>query len=122
MSILEKIVGDVIIFIINIPRATLHESESLKKILTGRIEEGYCKIIVDLSSCEFMDSSFLSLLVHSLKKAVKHNGDLRLVGLQPSVKAMFELTRLYRVFEIFNDPQVAIKSFNKMTNNGRDEI
>ncbi|MFH1198059.1 MAG: STAS domain-containing protein [bacterium] len=116
MSILEEIVGDVIIFIVNIQRATLHESESLKKILSSRIDEGYHKIIIDLSACEFMDSSFLSLLVHFLKKAVKFNGDLRLVGLQPAVKAMFELTRLYRVFEIFNDPQTAVKSFNKLTN------
>lgn len=115
MPVSEEIIGDVIIFIIKIPRATMNEAENLRGLIINKINEGYHKIIIDLSFCEFMDSSFLGLLVQSLKKVVKHNGDLRLVGLQPSVKAMFELTRLYRVFEIFNDPQSAINSFKKLT-------
>ena len=39
------------------------------------------------------------------------NGNLKLCGLQPQVKSMFELTRLHRVFEIFPGVDEAMASF-----------
>jgi anti-anti-sigma factor len=72
---------------------------------------GWRKIIVDLSECEFIDSTFLGALVVSLKKVTGLGGDLRLVGFQPAVHSMFELTRMYRVFESFKTKDEALKSF-----------
>jgi len=37
---------------------------------------------------------------------------LRLVGFQPAVHSMFELTRMYRVFESFKSKEEAITSFS----------
>jgi anti-anti-sigma regulatory factor len=51
---------------------------------------------------------FWSLL---LKRVTKLQGDVRLVGLKPQVLAMFELTRMFRVFQTYSDLQKAIKSF-----------
>jgi len=39
------------------------------------------------------------------------NGDLKLVGLQPPVRAMFDLTRLFRIFDIYDSMDDAEKSF-----------
>ena len=68
--------------------------------------------MVDLSTCEFIDSSFLGALVVSLKKVTAMGGDLRLVGFQPAVHSMLELTRMHRVFESFPTKEAAIKSFD----------
>lgn len=111
MEISEEVYGDVLVEIVNMNRASLNEAEILKKKLDVRIGVGYNKIIVDLSQCEFIDSTFLGVLVSSLKKTVKLNGDLRLVGFQPPVKSMFELTRLYKVFEAYPDRKEAVNSF-----------
>ena len=62
--------------------------------------------------CEFIDSTFLGALVVSLKKITALSGDLRLVGFQPAVHSMFELTRMYRVFESFKTKDEAIRSFS----------
>ena len=67
--------------------------------------------MVDLSTCEFIDSTFLGSLVVSLKKLTGLGGDLRLVGFQPAVHSMFELTRMYRVFESFKSADDAVQSF-----------
>jgi anti-anti-sigma factor len=102
---------DVIVLTVNLNRATLVEAEEFKDILINDIQRGFKKIVVDLSLCEFIDSTFLGSLVVSLKKLTGLGGDLRLVGFQPAVHSMFELTRMYRVFESFKSPAEAVESF-----------
>ena len=86
-------------------------TEEFKQRLAEDIESGYKKIVADLSACEFIDSTFLGTLVISLKKVTSLGGDLRLVGFQPAVHSMFELTRMYRVFETFKTKADAINSY-----------
>ncbi|MGD8780561.1 MAG: STAS domain-containing protein [Ignavibacteria bacterium] len=111
MNIVEEIIGDILVEIINIDRATLSEADELKAGLLNKMEEGYKNIIIDLSACDFIDSTFLGVLVNTLKKVAKVGGDLKLVGFRPAVRSMFELTRLFRVFDTYNELQAAIKSF-----------
>ena len=103
--------NDVIVEFVDLTRATLNEADEFKLRLTENIENGYKKIIVDLTVCEFIDSTFLGALVISLKKVTSIGGDLRLVGFQPAVHSMFELTRMHRVFETFNTKEDAIMCF-----------
>jgi anti-anti-sigma factor len=104
-------VGDVVVEKVNLTRATLKEAEEFKSSLVKDIENGNIKIVVDLSECEFIDSTFLGALVVSLKKITTIGGDLKLVGFQPNVRSMFELTRMYRVFESFDNVEEAVASF-----------
>lgn len=109
--IVEERIGDVIVEIINVERASAVEAGELKEKLNEAFDEGYKKIIIDLTECDFVDSEFLGVLVNSLKRAVKIKGDLKLVGFRPAVRSMFELTRLFRVFESFGNLQEAVKSY-----------
>lgn len=112
MIIIEEQIGDVIVEVVNLDRATLKEAEELKEKLTNKINYGFKKIVVDLSQCEFVDSTFLGVLVNGLKKVARVDGDLRLVGFKPAVQSMFELTRMFRVFQSFEDVKEAVSSFN----------
>ncbi len=96
---------------VNLTRATLKEAEEFKSHLVFDIQEGWQKIVVDLSDCEFIDSTFLGALVVSLKKVTSMGGDIKLVGFQPAVNSMFELTRMYRVFDSFKSKEDAIQSY-----------
>jgi len=102
----------VVVVKVNLMRATLKEAEEFKAKLMQEINMGRTKLVVDLNDCEFIDSTFLGALVVSLKKVTAHGGDLRLVGFQPAVRSMFELTRMYRVFETFEGTEEALTSFN----------
>ncbi len=112
MEFTKEKYDNVLVEVVNLERATLKEAEQFKKVLTEDIEEGHKNLVVDLNSCEFIDSTFLGALVVSLKKATALGGDLKLVGFQPAVHSMFELTRLHRVFEAFRTREDAIESFN----------
>lgn len=113
MEIIEEVIDDIIVEIINLERATLSEAEELKFNVNEKITAGYKKVIIDLTAVEFIDSTFLGVIVNTLKKVAKMGGDLKLVGFKPSVRSMFELTRLFRVFESYGELQDAIKSFSK---------
>lgn len=112
MLIEKENFGDVLVQIIDIKRATMREAEDFKLQLINEIEAGKKKIVIDLTACEFIDSTFLGALVVALKKVTSLGGDLRLVGFQPAVHSMFELTRMYRVFESFKTKDEAVKSFS----------
>ncbi|PIW69850.1 MAG: anti-anti-sigma factor [Ignavibacteriales bacterium CG12_big_fil_rev_8_21_14_0_65_30_8] len=112
MDFTKEKYGDITVEIVNLTRATLKEAEEFKLTLAQDIEEHVRKIVVDLRQCEFIDSTFLGALVVTLKKITTLGGDLKLVGFQPAVHSMFELTRMYRVFEAFSTKEEAIASFS----------
>jgi len=111
MIFFEELVGDVVVLTVNLERATIKNADEFKHRLVSIINKGYNKIVIDVSSCTFIDSSFLGVLVSILKRTVSLNGDLKLVGFQPVVRSMFELTRMFRVFDTFSNPLEAVNSF-----------
>jgi anti-anti-sigma factor len=111
MDFYQEKYGVVLVEVVNMTRATLKEAEDFKHVLLNDIESGCRKIIVDVSQCEFIDSTFLGALVVSLKRITGLGGDLKLVGIQPNVNSMFLLTRLDRVFDSYPTKKEAIKSF-----------
>lgn len=103
---------DLDIINVNLYRATMDIAFAFNKLLQRIISTERNKVIVNLSNCEFIDSSIIGALVNNLKKATSVGGDLRLVGFHPSVNSMLELTRMKRVFESFKTIEEAIKSFD----------
>jgi anti-sigma B factor antagonist len=69
------------------------------------------RMVVDLTDASFLDSSALAVLVRAVKRCRMRGGDVRLCGVQPSVRLIFELTRLDRVFDMFVDADEAVRSF-----------
>ncbi|MCP3178004.1 MAG: STAS domain-containing protein [Desulfuromonadales bacterium] len=103
--------GAVVLIEIKEERLDAHNSSDLKAQMLNLFEEGKNDIVVDLGEVRFVDSSGLGALVSGFKNASARNGNLKLSGLQPQVRSMFELTRLHRVFEIFPGTEEALSSF-----------
>lgn len=80
--------------------------EAIKPLLTQD-----AKLVLDLSKVEFIDSSGLGALVWSLRQAHTTGGDIKLSSLRKPARALFELVRMHRVFEVFNSPDEAITSY-----------
>jgi len=93
-------------------RLDAHNSGELKAQMLNLFEEGKNNLVVDLEEVRFVDSSGLGSLVSGFKNASARSGNLKLCGLQPQVKSMFELTRLHRVFEIYPAVDEALSSFS----------
>jgi anti-anti-sigma factor len=104
-------VNDLAIEIVNLSRATYKEASQLKKNLDDLIKGKHKKIIVDISQCEFIDSTFLGVLVLSLKSSAKIGGDVRLVKPDEVVKTLMEKAGTLNVFNLYESVDEAIQSF-----------
>lgn len=107
----EKIL-DICIVHVYITRATLTKAVDFKDFLNVLIEEGSRKFVIDLASCEYIDSTFLGAIVSVLKKITPMGGDLRLVYNKDVPSLIFMLTRMDKVFKIFDDLGLAINSYH----------
>jgi anti-sigma B factor antagonist len=72
---------------------------------------GQVKIVADLSSVDFVDSTGLATLVAGLKHCRQAGGDLKLAGLRSRVRMVFELTRLDCAFRIHENETAALNEF-----------
>ncbi len=94
-----------------------------KKIirLVGRVDARYVQEIstdvkavatdilaLDMSKVTFIDSSALGLIVSTFRRNQEAGSKFCLFGMSPQVRAVFELTRLHRIFDIFDDEQQAL--------------
>jgi anti-anti-sigma factor len=112
MSFFSEKIDDVVIQEVDIDRATFREADEFKKLLNQDIDSGFSKIIIDLSNCKFIDSTFLSTIVTALKRVNKSGGTLKLSGVHDEAQALLELTGTVKVFEIYQSKDEALKSFS----------
>lgn len=112
MEMREERSGDLDVLILK-GRLDAAVSKEFKKRLSLLVEEGRVRLVMDLSGVDFIDSSGLGLLVGALRGVTKMGGDIKIASPQNPVRAIFELTRLHRVFGIYNDRTSAEKAFGK---------
>ena len=67
-------------------------------------------MVINLAHVDFMDSIALSTLVQGIKHALQSGGDLYLCSVQQPVQIIFELTRLDKVFRIFDTEENAVNA------------
>jgi anti-anti-sigma factor len=67
--------------------------------------------VLDFGEVEFVDSSFLGLMIVLLKRVTAEGGDLRLCRLQAPLRGIFELMRLDRLFAVYDTDTAAVESF-----------
>jgi len=112
MDFISKTQDGITTEIVDMPRAIMKEAVELRKILLEDIQSGCKKLIVDITKCEFIDSTFLGSLVISMKAINSFGGNLKLVGIHKDVETMFLLTRLDKLFQSYPTSEAAINSFN----------
>ena len=80
-------------------------SPDLKKLFEKQPSK---KVVVDLEKVSYIDSSGLATLVEMLKKTKSQGGSLGLAGMSDKVKSLFEITKLDRLFSIYQNKQDAL--------------
>ena len=93
-------VNGVRFIILNLSRATLQEAITLKSIIEEEINLGEKKLVIDISQCEFIDSSFIGSLVVEQKRMEEKGGKLILTEALKLDKDLFHIANTLRIFEI----------------------
>ena len=80
-------------------RLNMVAAPGLVSTVAELVADGRARLVVDLSTTVFMDSSGLGALIGCLKKARQAGGDLRLAAPTEQVTTVLELTNLHRVLQ-----------------------
>jgi anti-sigma B factor antagonist len=112
VELLNQIQGDGVL-VIQIKEDNLDASnvrdfrESMQELIQDKT-----RVVLDMSSLKFVDSSGLGALISCLRDTNGRKGDLRLSNMSRSVLALFELMRMHRVFSIHETAEGAVASFS----------
>ena len=110
MSFQVELKEDIAIVTVTAGRLDASIAPELKKVVNDVISEGTSRIMLDLQSVQFMDSSGLGAVISSFK-LTGQKGEFVICNMNEAVKEIFELTHMDRLFDIYPS---ADEGFQKM--------
>ena len=94
-------------------RVSVNEAQQLFRELAPLFEGDRPCLVFDFSEVRQLDSAGIEMLLRCMEEAMKRNGDVKLAAVSPQVTVILELTRVDRLFEIFENPSDAVESFHR---------
>ncbi len=110
MELVLQQVGDVTVAAISVEDLDAGNAAEFKRDMAPVVDAN-TKVVLDLSRLRFVDSSGLGAFISCLRKLNAKGGDLKLSGMSKQVRAVFELVRMHRVFDIFGSRDDAVRAF-----------
>lgn len=94
-------------------RITLGEgSTAFREKIKEMASSGAKKVLINMGEISYIDSSGIGELVSGFTTITSSGGMLKLINLGKRVQDLLQITKLYTVFETFDDEAAAIRSFN----------
>jgi anti-sigma B factor antagonist len=87
----------------------LESSPAAREVLLKSVE-GIGKVLVDLSSVTYIDSSGVASLVEALQSAKRNGGKFALVAASDPTRRVLELARLDKVFTMYATVEEGMKA------------
>ncbi len=98
-STIVDVVGDI----------DLYNSPEIRKVLLETIRDKRVpRVVINLKEVRYIDSSGVASLVEGLKVSRNVNSRFILYGLSPAAREVLELSRLIKVFEVYENEDQAL--------------
>jgi anti-sigma B factor antagonist len=93
---------------------TLYNAPEMRKVLLDLLKERrISRVIVNLQNVRYIDSAGVASLVEGLKVSRDLKSGFALYGLNRTTREVLELTRLLRVFEVYDNEEEALRGGGK---------
>jgi anti-sigma B factor antagonist len=112
MQLNERKVGNATLLELKIDVHQRGQFDPFQQLVRARLAAGEKHFVVNLSGCEWIDSSGLGELIKALVHVMRQGGNMKLAAVPHKVKGILTVTNLSQVFEIFDDEQAALASFD----------
>ena len=114
MEDIEKIyINGVVVLEINLIRAILNEAIAFRKIVEEEINSGQTQLVIDLSKCDYIDSTFFGVIVKISRMLIDIGYKLKVVIPSMVGESIFIHTKTTKVFDKYKTREDAIKSFEE---------
>ena len=92
---------------------TLYNSPEVRRVLLDLLKEKRRpRVIVNMLNVKYIDSAGVASLVEGLKVSRHLKSTFALYGLSRTAREVLELTRLIKVFEVYNNEEEALTGGN----------
>ncbi len=87
-------------------------SRDLRAEFKELIDARNYKLLLDFENVSYVDSSGIGAIVAAAQQARKRKGDVKLFGVVPDIRKVFDLIGASKVLEIFETEREAMNSFS----------
>ncbi len=98
-------------------RLNLRQARQFQQEVRAFFKADRPQIVFDMAAVRHLDSAGVDMLLQCMTEAARRDGDLKLAALSPHAAVVLELTRTDRLFEIYETPTDAVKSFSSFLPN-----
>jgi anti-sigma B factor antagonist len=103
-------IGDVTVVAVNVEEFDASNVDAFRAALAPVLKD--CrKLVLDLSRVQFIDSRGCGGILFCLKRISPNGGDLKLCGVNPNVRMVFNLIRMDGICEICDTCEAAVQAF-----------
>jgi anti-sigma B factor antagonist len=88
-------------------------AEPVKEQLLEYFNKVNTRMVFDLQGISFIDSSGFGVFLSALKAANNNYGQFKICNVNTDVMELFKLLQLHHVFEIYNELNPCLESFNQ---------
>ncbi len=120
LDITQRLIGNVAILALSGKLLIGESSIKFRTHLRELMQKGEKNILLDLANTSQIDSCGLGELVASFVSVQNNGGDLKLLNLTKRVNELMVITKLLTVFEVYENEEIAVKSFQN--NSEKDEL
>jgi len=100
VAVVVDVIGDI----------TLYNSPEVRKVLLDLVQrQRAARVVVNLEKVPYIDSAGVASLVEGLKVSRDAKSGFALFGLSRNVREVLELTRLVKVFEVYDTETDALR-------------
>jgi anti-sigma B factor antagonist len=111
IKIHRREVNGVIVLDLNGRITTGEASVAMRDAIRGEINQGPKRILVNLAEVTYIDSAGLGELISAYTAVKNRGGDLKLLNLTKRVHDLMQITKLYTVFDFYDDEAKALAAF-----------
>ena len=88
-------------------------AEPVKVQLLEYFNKPKTRLIFDLQGVTFIDSSGFGIFLSAMKAANNNYGQFKICNVNPEVMELFKLLQFHHVFELYNELNACLESFNQ---------
>jgi anti-sigma B factor antagonist len=88
------------------------DAETIDETIKTLLHEGVKNIVVNLEKVRWVNSTGLGILISGYTTVKKSGGELKLLKVSDRIENIFIVSKLYTVFESFDNEDEAVQSFS----------
>ena len=103
--------GEVFVIDVNLIRSTVNEADEFREILKKEIVLRRANLVIDLSKCDYIDSTFFGAIIIALGMMKDVDKKLKVVIPINPREEIFVTTNTLKLFDLYETREEAINSF-----------